>query len=172
MRTVFKVVDQINEWVGGKIMHWLCAVLVLVLTFEVTARYVFNSPTMWANQLSIMLLGGIVALGWGYVHYHREHVRVDIFYMNYSPKVKAITDIIGFILLFFPLFLALTYEAWREMVYSYQQHEVMTETYWFPPVGPSRTTLFIGLALILVEGIVQFIRDLYFLIRSKPYDRP
>ena len=171
MRTVFKVIDQINEWVGGKIMHWLCAVLVLVLTFEVTARYVFNSPTMWANQLSIMLLGGIVALGWGYVHYHREHVRGDIFYINYSPKTKALIDVVGYLLLFLPLFAALTYEAWRAMLYSYQKHEVMTETYWFPPVGPSRTVLFIGLALLLIQGIVQFFRDAYFLLRSKPYDK-
>lgn len=98
------------------------------------------------------------------------HVRVDIFYMNYSPKAKAITDIVGFVLLFFPLFLALTYEAWREMVYSYQQHEVMTETYWFPPVGPSRTTIFLGLVLLFAEGIVLFVKDVYFLIRRKLYD--
>ena len=172
MRTVFKVIDQINEWVGGKIMHWLCAVLVLLLTFEVTARYIFNSPTMWANQLSIMFLGGIVALGWGYVHYHREHVRVDIFYINYSPRTKALFDVVSYLLLFLPLFAALTYEAGRAMLYSYQKHEVMTETYWFPPVGPSRTALFIGLALILLQGIVQFFRDTYFLLRSKSYDKP
>jgi TRAP-type mannitol/chloroaromatic compound transport system permease small subunit len=124
---------------------------------------------MWAHQLSMMLLGAIVALGWGYVHFHKQHVRVDIFYMNYSPLAKAITDIIGFILLFFPLFLALAYESWKEMLSSWQTHEVMTETYWFPPVGPSRTVLFIGVVLIFAEGIVQFIKDCYFLIRKKPY---
>jgi len=170
MKKVFKVIDQTCEIVGAKIMHWFCAILVLVLTYEVIARHIFRAPTMWAHQLSMMLLGAIIALGWGYVHYHREHVRVDVFYMNYSPRARAVTDAIGFILLFFPLFLALSYEAWREMAYSYQQHEVMTETYWFPPVGPSRTAVFLGLVLILLQGIVQFIRDLYLLIRSKPYD--
>jgi hypothetical protein len=56
------------------------------------------------------------------------------------------------------------------MISSYQQHEVMTETYWFPPVGPSRTAVFLGLALLFAEGIVVFFKDVYFLIRRKPYD--
>ena len=168
MKYILQAVAKVNTFIGSQIMHWLTFVLVLILTFEVTSRYIFNAPTMWANQLSIMLLGAIVAMGWGWVHERREHVRVDIFYMNYSPWTKALVDVIGFILLFFPLFAALVFESWRNMVSSWQQHEVMTETYWFPPVGPSRTIIFIGLLLLLLQGIAGFICDMQVLIRRNP----
>ncbi len=167
MKQLLHAIDRINDFLGGKVMHWFTAVLVLVLTFEVTSRHIFNAPTMWANQLSMMLTGAIIAMGWGFVHLKGEHVRVDIFYTKYSPKTKAVIDIIGYVIIFFPLFTALTFDAWKSMLYSWKIREVMTETYWFPPVGPSRTVIFIGLALILLQGVAHFIRDVYRVVRGK-----
>jgi TRAP-type mannitol/chloroaromatic compound transport system permease small subunit len=169
MKTVFRAIDKACVY-SGAVMHWINVALVAILTYEVIARYIFNRPTMWAHQLSMIFLGAMASFSWAWVHERKEHVRVDIFYRNYSPRAKALTDVIGFLLLFLPLFFALSLEAWNAMAYSFRQHEVMTETYWFPPVGPSRLLIFLGIALILAEGVVQFGRDLYLLIRSKPYD--
>ena len=144
--------------------------MILVLTFEVTAGHVFNHPTQWAHQTSLMMSGVIVALGWAYVHRYREHIRVDVLYSRFSTKGKAITDVILDILVFLPLLVALTYAAWSKMWYSWEMHEIMVETYWYPPVGPNRTLVFIGLSLLALQGISNLIKDLYLLVRNKPYD--
>lgn len=169
MRTLLRVIDAISDYTGRTI-RWLCVVLILVLVFEVTGRHVFNSPTQWVHQTSLMMSGAIVVMGWAYTHRHHGHVRVDILYSRFPPRVKALTDVILDILVFFPLLAALTYAAWNKMWYSWEFHEVMTETYWYPPVAPNRTVVFIGIALLAIQGTVNFIRDFYRLIWNKSYD--
>ena len=64
----------------GQFVKFLVMALVMVLFIEVTARYVFDSPTVWALETSKMLLGTIGTLGWGYTHKLGGHVRVDVVY--------------------------------------------------------------------------------------------
>ena len=169
MRTILRVIDSTSEWVG-KVARWFWVAVVLVMTCEVIMRYVFNSPTMWAYETSMMIGAVAYALAFCYTHKHRAHVRVDVLYMRLSPRGRAIIDVIGALLLFFPLIILLADMsidfAWRAWVIN----EKSVETYWYPPIAPVRTVLAIGLSLFLLQGGAQFFRDSYLLIRNKPYD--
>jgi len=169
MRAILRVIDSISEWTG-KIARWFWVVVVLVMTYEVTMRYGFNAPTMWAYETSMMVGAATYALAFCYTHKHRAHVRVDVLYMRLSPRGRAIIDITGGLLLFFPLIIVLADMsvdvAWRAWLIN----EKSVETYWYPPIAPVRTVLAIGLILFLLQGGAQFFRDLYLLIRNKPYD--
>ena len=167
MRTIVRVIDSINEWTG-KTIRWACVVLVLVLCYEVTVRYVFNAPTIWAHQTSCMLGGTIVALGWAYTHLHHGHVRVDVFYAHLSPRGKAIVDVLCASFLLFPLLAILIYTAAEFMMVAWLRGEVLIESYWYPPSGPIRTVMLLGLCLFALQGVAQFIRDLSLLVRNKP----
>jgi len=112
----------------------------------------------------------IVILGAAYTHRHHGHVRVDVFYTRFPPKWKTIIDIVFALLLFFPLLITLTYAAASGMRHSWAAGEVLIGTIWYPPAGPIRTVMFLGLFLLALQGVAQFIRDLYLLIRNKPYD--
>ena len=169
MRATLRVIDSISEWTG-KIIRWLCVVLVGVVVYGVILRYVFNSPTMWAYETSIMLGTTIYVLGWAYVHRHGGHIRVDVFYMRLSLRGRAIIDVVGDLLCCFPLIILLIYisAVWAGQAWSI--NEKMILTYWYPPAAPVRTIVVIGFCLLLFQGGAQFIRDLYQLIRNKPYD--
>mgnify|MGYP006308948847 CR=1 FL=1 len=43
-------------------------------------------------------------------------------------------------------------------------------TYWYPPLGPVRTALFLGMFLFFLQGVATLVRDVYFAARSQPYD--
>ena len=167
MRTIVRLIDSISEYTG-KVICWACVVLVGVLTYEVIMRYAFSAPTIWSYELSRMLGATIVILGVAYTHRHHGHVRVDVFYTHFPPKWRTIIDIVFALLLFFPLFITLTYAAASEMWYSWASGEVLTGTVWYPPAGPIRTVMFLGLFLLALQGVAQFIRDLHLLIRNKP----
>jgi len=169
MRVALRIIDNLSEYTG-RFIRWFCAILMLILTFEVISRHIFNHPTQWAHQTSLMMSGALIALGWAYVHRHRAHVRVDVIYSHFSPRGQALTDVILDIMIFFPLMAALIYAAWTKMLYSWEMNEVMVETYWFPPVGPNRTVVLIGLALLGLQGVSNFIKNAYLLLRNKPYD--
>jgi TRAP-type mannitol/chloroaromatic compound transport system permease small subunit len=115
-----------------------------------------------------MLGSTIVALGWAYVHRHDRHVRVDVFYTRLSARGKAIVDTLCAFLLFFPLILALAYGAGGWMWLSWSMKERLMEGHWYPPAGPIRTVIFLGLCLFALQGVAELIRDLYLLIRKKP----
>ena len=169
MRKILATIDSISDWTG-KTARWLTAILVLVMTYEVTMRYAFDSPTMWAYETSIMLGATIYALFWSYTHRHHSHVRVDVFYTRLSPRGKAVIDVLGTFFLFIPLLsvFAGTAVAWAWKAWVI--NEKMVETYWYPPSAPLRTVVAVGICLFALQCIAQFVRDVYFLIRNKPYD--
>jgi TRAP-type mannitol/chloroaromatic compound transport system permease small subunit len=100
-----KIVAGINALSEGtgEFVKYLVMALVLVLFTEVTARYVFDSPTVWALETSKMLLGTIGTLGWGYTHRLGGHVKVDVVYGLLSRRVQALLDVILSIIFLFPL---------------------------------------------------------------------
>jgi len=169
MRTVVRAFDSISEYTG-KVAKWACLALVLVLVYEVVARYAFNAPTIWAHQTSCMLGGAIAALGWAYTLRHQGHVRVDVLYSHLSPRGQAIIDVLCGLLFFFPLLFILIHQSASQMLYSWSMGEVLTQTYWYPPAGPIRTVVFVGLLLFGLQGVSQFTRDLYFLVRGRTVD--
>ena len=169
MRKAIAAIDSISEWTG-KTARWACVALILVLVYEVTARYVFNAPTIWAHDLTTMLLCTIAALGWAYTHHRHGHVRVDVFYVHLSERGKAIVDICGFLIFLFPLVFILTQTAVSRMLFTWSLGERLLMSYWYPPAGPIRTVLLLGLAIFGLQAIAQFIRDIHLLIRNTPYD--
>ena len=169
MRTTLRVIDFISAWTG-RLISPLCVALVLVLCYEVTVRYAFNAPTMWAHELSMMMGGTIIVLGLAYTHHHDKHVRIDVLYMHLSPRGKAINDIICALIFLFPLLIVLTITAVDWMQFSWKMGEVSIFSHWYPPAGPSRTIVLVGFSLFALQGAARFIRDSYLLIRNKTYD--
>lgn len=169
MRRILEIIDSISEYTG-RAAKWICVALVIVLTYEVMMRYVFNAPTIWAHLTSMMLSGAIVMMGLAYTHLHHGHIRVDIFYTRLSPRGKAVTDVICALLFLFPLLAIFLRTSASWMWRSWIEGEVRIESYWYPLAGPFRTVMFLGVCLFALQAVAQFIRDLYFLVRNKPYD--
>lgn len=169
MRVLIRVIDSISEWTG-KAVSWVCVLLVLVLSYEVVMRYGFNNPTFFAHELSTLLGGTIAVLSWAYTHRHNGHVRVDVIYARLSPRGQAIVDVLGSLLFFFPLIIVLVYNAWISMWFAWEMGEVMIGSFWYPPAGPIKTVMVVGLSLFAFQNIAQFIRNFYMLTRGKLYD--
>ena len=161
---MLKVIDSISEWVGS-IGRWLVVALVAVTVYDVIARYVFDAPTIWGFETSRMLGGSIILFGWAYCQLHHSHIRVDIFYTRFSRRKKALIDVVCSMLLFFPLFAILIKTSIPWMWSAWQVGEVMPESFWYPPAGPFRTVIVIGVCLLFLQFIAQFVRDLRILIK-------
>jgi TRAP-type mannitol/chloroaromatic compound transport system permease small subunit len=152
----------------GKVVQWLCVILILVLSYEVTMRYVFNAPTVWVMQTSMMIGGAIITLGWCFVQQQKSHVRVDLFYGRLSSKRQALVNVLGSLVFFFPFVGILTYRSFTQFLYSVAMNEKMPETAWYPPVYPIKLVIFVGFLLFLLQGGAQFVRDLQALRKGQP----
>ena len=169
MRTVVRTIDSISEWTG-KIGRWLGVILVVQVTYEVVMRYVFVKPSLWAYEISVMLGASFYILAFCYTHRHRGHIRVDMIYMRLPNRGRALIDVLGNLFLFFPFIILLVIISWDWAWYAWATGERMPFSGWWPPTAPLRTVVLIGISLFALQGTAHFIRDVYLLIRNKPYD--
>lgn len=163
MRKVVHCINSVNEY-AGKVSLWAAVALVLVLCYEVTARYVFNAPTVWVLETSEMLGGVIGAVGWGYTYLHHGHVRVDFLYVRLPPRGRALVDVVLALLFLFPLVGILISSGISFAALSLATGEKMVESSWLPPAAPFRIVLVIGFCLLALQCVARFISDLHLLI--------
>ena len=169
MRKFVKAVNLIGDNTG-KQASWLAAVLVMLISLEIIMREVFNKPTYWNFETSLMVGGTMMSAGWAYAMRHRTHIRVDVFYSRFSQKGKAIIDVLGMLVFFFPLVAVFCIASFVRMRDAWVRHQVSYMTYWYPPIAPFRTVIFIAFLLLGIQGLANFISDLRVLLRNKPYD--
>lgn len=76
---------------------WLFAIVVLATTYEVVARYIFDAPTTWANEMSLY----VCAIGYIYAGIysmsHDRHLRITVIYDYAPPLVRKIFDLIQYV---------------------------------------------------------------------------
>ena len=158
--SIVNIIDTISEW-SGKIVRWLIFPLVFGSTYEVIARYVFHSPTLWAYDMSYMLHGSLFMLGAAYCLYRKSHIRTDIFYMNWSPKTQGWVDAICYLFFFFPGIFFYFIAGVNETAHSWQMLERSESGAWRPPIYPFKTVLPVTAFLLLLQGISEFVKSLY-----------
>jgi len=168
VKKYMKAVSLMNEWIG-RVDSLVIVPLVLVTIYEVVARKIFGSPTIWAFETSNMIYGFFFMMGLGFALLHGSHVNVDIFYRFLSVRGKAIMDIIGFIVFFFPFCLVVLYkgtlfsgQSWAMLEHSQSVFQV--------PLYPIKTVIPIMALTLLLQGTVVFIKKVYLVAEGKELD--
>ena len=158
-------VDTANEWTG-RVTSILFIFLTLYITAEVILRYVFNRPSIWTWDILIICLCVLVVFGGGYTLLHRGHVMVDVLAGRFSPRTRAIIDLVTSPL-FFLAMAVLLWLAVEQAAHSIAIRDNLTSV-WAPPIYPLRVAWAIGVALFLLQGIAKFIRDLATAFTGRP----
>jgi len=135
------------------------------MLWEVIARYLFSKPTIWAYEAAYMQMGAIFTLGIAYVTKHDAHVRVDLFYANFSALLKACVNILGNILVA-PLVLWLCFGLWEYFYEAWEDGERSGESLWNPYVWPARFIFWFGFLIFAVETVSQLIKNFLFLLKA------
>jgi len=163
MKRFVRILDAVSEW-SGRVVCWLVLVFTLTLGWEIVMRYVFNAPTKWAFDTSYMLGGTYFWLGVGYTSLKKGHVRIDIFYRKFSRRAQALIDVCLTLLFFFPLWGILLYRLIPYVYLSWITQERSMQGYWMPVLYPFKTVMPVGAALLLLQGVADFLRSLCVLV--------
>ena len=157
MRRVLEAIDAASEWTG-KISAFLIPGMMFIMTYEVVARYILKSPTIWAMESTQYLFLATTALGGAYVLRHGGHVNVPILYARLSTRTQAIVDAVTSLFFFF-FMVALFRASWLTTVEAVVYLEY-SPTYWEPPIYPVYIVMTAGILLIILQGLAKFVRDL------------
>ncbi|HAG22625.1 MAG: Tripartite ATP-independent periplasmic transporter DctQ component [Synergistales bacterium 53_16] len=159
-----RFVDNFNDRMG-KIVAFLIYPIMLVLVYEVTMRYIFNSPTIWAHETSCMLYGAHFILGGAYALKHGAFVNVEVFYMRFSKRSKAIIDLFTWTMFYvFVGVLLLKSLPWAWASFSVRE---FSDSTWGPPVWPIKWTIPFAAFFMLLQGMTKTVKDAYLAVTGR-----
>jgi len=162
LSAIVRVIEKITGH-AGLLIAWVVFPLILASVYEVVARYIFNAPTIWAFELGYMAMGVHALIGAAFALRERSHIRIDIFYSRYSDKTKAIIDTAGYLLLFMPVVIWVSYGLWDYWVEAFVNSEHSGQSAWNPLIWPFRLSFFIGFFLLALQGLAELIKCFQFL---------
>jgi TRAP-type mannitol/chloroaromatic compound transport system permease small subunit len=150
-------VDGVSTWVG-RASAWLIAVLTVLIAYEVFSRYVLGSPHDWAFDASYMLYGSMFMLAGAYALAKGAHVRGDLLYGSFPPRLQAALDLVLYLLFFLPGITALAFAGYTFAAESWAIREGSPMTPDGPPVYPFKAVIPIAGGLLLLQGLVEILR--------------
>ncbi|PCI60432.1 MAG: hypothetical protein COB35_09295 [Gammaproteobacteria bacterium] len=153
------VVDTITENIG-KVISWLLLVMVLVSFLIVVLRYGFNIGWIAMQESVLYMHGFIFMLGAAYTLKADGHVRVDIFYQNFSKKQQALVNIFGGLFLLLPVCIFIFYISFDYVQMSWHIMENSPEAGGLPLVYISKSFILLFSTMLSLQGLAEMGRNI------------
>jgi TRAP-type mannitol/chloroaromatic compound transport system permease small subunit len=157
MQTLLLFIDKVSTWIG-QFFSWLIVALTLMISWEVFSRYVLDSPHAWAFDVMSMMYGSLFMMAGAYTLSKNGHVRGDVLYGFFPPRLQAWLDLILYLVFFIPGVVALAYAGYGFAAESWAINEHSNITADGPPIYPFKTILPIAGAFLLAQGLVEIVR--------------
>jgi TRAP-type mannitol/chloroaromatic compound transport system permease small subunit len=150
-------VDQLSKTVGHA-FAWLIVILMLGTCYEVFVRYLLNNPTSWAFDMSYIVYGGLFLMAGAYTLSRNGHVRGDVLYRLWPPRVQAGVELTLYVLFFFPGVISLMVAGWAYGYDAFKLKEVSVNSPVGVPVWQLKMLIpFAGFFLTL-QGLAELMR--------------
>lgn len=150
----------------GKSVSLLMPLLAGVIAFEVASRYIFNQPTIWAQDLALFFSAYLVGLGGAYAYQKKAHINVDILYLSVSPKTRRVFDLLtGLLAIFFMyVLMMIAYDKFGEALeFNYRKM-----SNWAPHTHHFWMMLVVSGALITLQITSNMVKDTYYVFAGQP----
>jgi TRAP-type mannitol/chloroaromatic compound transport system permease small subunit len=157
MQTLLLFIDKVSTWIG-QFFSWLIVALTFMISWEVFSRYVLDNPHAWAFDVMSMMYGSLFMMAGAYTLSKNGHVRGDVLYGFFPPRLQAWLDLILYLVFFIPGVVALAYAGYGFAAESWAINEHSNVTADGPPIYPFKTILPIAGAFLLAQGLVEIVR--------------
>jgi len=155
---VTQTIDYFIDFIG-RAVSWLTIAMVITTLVVVVSRYFLQIGSIALQESVTYLHAAVFLLGIGYTLQHGGHVRVDIFYRNFSIKRKAVVDLVGGILFLLPVSGLIFYASWDYVMASWAIGETSAENNGLPFVYVLKTLMLLMPATLLLQGIAEILKN-------------
>lgn len=177
LRAYIAVVDRLNYGIGRVIMFGIFAMMA-VLLWSTISKF-SDQPSLWTLEVAQFAMITYFFLGGPYAIQMGAHVRMDLFYENWSTRKKAAVDAIMVFCLIFYLGVLLwgglsstaySLGYWGSEPVSFfaglatGSEEVGTlersRTIWRPYLWPIKSIMCLGILLMLLQALSELAKDI------------
>ena len=159
---ISRIIDAINEWIG-RLTYWLVLLMVMIGVWNVIGRYLgrWLGQNLTSNaliEIQWYLFDLVFLFGAAYALKHNSHVRVDLFYKDWSRRRKALANFIGTLLFLIPFCLMVIYYSWGTIVNSWKIWEMSPDPGGLPRY-PIKSTIVVSFVLLILQGFSEAIKN-------------
>lgn len=147
-------VDHLSRMVGHA-FAWSIIVLTLGTCYEVFVRYVLNNPTDWAYDMSYLMYGALFLMAGAYTLSRNAHVRGDVIYRLWPPRVQGWLELVLYILFFFPGVLSLVIAGGGYAWESARIQEASVNSPIRVPIWPLKMLIPVAGVFLTLQGLAE-----------------
>jgi len=156
IKTYVRYVDAVSYVVGRFAMYMIFAMIGLLLLSSFMKT--FFLPLIWTLELAQFFMAAYYILGGAYSMQLDAHVRMDLLYGHWRPRGQGFADTITSFCLIFYLIMLL-FGGLSSTGYALQYGETSYSS-WSPYMAPIKIVMVFGIALMLLQAIATFFKDL------------
>jgi TRAP-type mannitol/chloroaromatic compound transport system permease small subunit len=142
----------------GEATSWVWVALVAVITVNVVMRYVFGQGRIEFEELQWHVYAVGFLIGLSYCFEADDHVRIDVLYDGFNPRLKAWIEFLGILFFLLPFLAVILIYAMPFVAYSFSIHEVSEAPGGLPFRWAIKSFLLIGVVLLLLATVARFVR--------------
>ncbi|MEM9010983.1 MAG: TRAP transporter small permease [Pseudomonadota bacterium] len=149
--------DRVSLFLG-RVTMFLIAILVGVMFFEVVMRYVFERPTLWANELSLWLAGFVFLFAGLYAMQQRSHIRIFLLYDLMPRWLQKICDTAS-VLMIVGFAVAMVWGAYGEARDKFFRWETFGTAFDPPIPATMKPILIVCICMVAIQAVSNLILD-------------
>jgi TRAP-type mannitol/chloroaromatic compound transport system permease small subunit len=165
LSTLVHLIDSFTDR-SGRILAWLALGMALVTALIVVMRYGFSVNSIFAQESVVYMHGCLFMLGAAYALKNEAHVRVDIFYRDFSQRGRAWVNSLGGIVFLMPLCIFILVSSWNYMTESWAIWESSPEPGGIPAVFLLKSLIPLLAVNLLLQGLAEILRSTLVLIET------
>ena len=134
--------------------------MVIITCVVVTARYLFNVGSIGLQESVMYMHGAVFMLGIAFTLKEQGHVRVDVLYAKFPPRVMVFIDIVGHLLFLVPFSIFILWTSLDYVSFSWSLKESSGQPGGLPGVYLIKGLIPAMAVLLLLQGISEILKDL------------
>lgn len=145
-------------WAFSRITMWAPAFIVAIIFYEVVMRYVFLAPTLWVNEMSLWIGGGIYLTSGLYALQQRSHIRIFILYDMAPKRMRQLFDTLSVICVCVFAF-AVVWGGFGEAKAKFLRWETFGTAFDPPIPATIKPLILITLVVLALQSVSNLIYD-------------
>lgn len=159
-------IDKISGWLG-KLSMWLILLTTLISAGNAIMRKLFDISNNSMLEIQWYLFAAVFLIGSGYCLMKNAHVRIDFVSSKLSPKTRNWIDVVGILIVLFPLCWICIELSWPFFMMAYTSGEMSANAggliRW-----PVYLCIPLGFGFLAMQGVSELIKRIAFLRGQGP----
>ena len=152
----FGCLEKVVLWINKVFVFIAClmmSALVVIVCIDLALRYFYNSPLLWGNEVTEILLLYITFLGAGWVFKEDGHVIIDVFTAKTYGRTKKILTMVSYLCVGIVAAVLVYYGFYTS--YDHYMRKVFNPTIMETPIALIIVIIPLGSVPLLLEVLIK-----------------